>query len=199
MPGFALLLRATPSSQGMHQPINPPLGLRLGAFSLTTHCFLRHAFLATAFWCYDCITGRGAGVLPQVFCVCFLRWEGIPSVILSTAHFLLHCAAPVRKRLLAPCLEAIAPWAMHHHHATRYAPHSAAHISHAVPSSKREGTHTGQKPCEPRAGHAAECSAEHSSSDQQSTKGARFLQVQGSDLERSSCAGPLRSWSRASC
>ena len=47
------------------------------------------------------------------------RWEGIPSVILSTAHFLLHCEAAVRKGLLVPCLEAILPWTMHHHHATR--------------------------------------------------------------------------------
>ena len=47
------------------------------------------------------------------------RWEGIPSVILSTAHFLLHCEAAVRKRLLVPILEAIVPWTMHHHHATR--------------------------------------------------------------------------------
>ncbi len=56
-----------------------------------------------------------------VLLVCLSRWEGIPSVILSTAHFLLHCEAAVRGRLLVPVLEASLPWTMHHHHATRQA------------------------------------------------------------------------------
>ena len=55
----------------------------------------------------------------ELLIVPFCRWEGIPSVILSTAHFLLHCEAAARKALLVPCLEAILPWTMHHHHATR--------------------------------------------------------------------------------
>ena len=49
------------------------------------------------------------------------RWEGTPSAILSTAHFLVHCEAPVRARLLLPSLLAIMPWTMHHHNATRQA------------------------------------------------------------------------------
>lgn len=40
-------------------------------------------------------------------------------MILSTAHFLLQCEAPVRQGLLVPVLEAMVPWTMHHHHATR--------------------------------------------------------------------------------
>ena len=51
-------------------------------------------------------------------------------MILSTAHFLLHCAAPVRVQLLATCLETMVPWAMHHHHATRCSPHLAVLASH---------------------------------------------------------------------
>lgn len=44
-------------------------------------------------------------------------------MILSTAHFLLRCDASVRRRLLVPVLEAVVPWTMHHHHATRQAIH----------------------------------------------------------------------------
>ena len=40
-------------------------------------------------------------------------------MILSIAHFLLHCEAAVRGRLLVPVLEASLPWTMHHHHVTR--------------------------------------------------------------------------------
>ena len=42
-------------------------------------------------------------------------------MILSTAHFLLRCDALVHGRLLVPVLEAMVPWTMHHHHATRQA------------------------------------------------------------------------------
>ena len=42
-------------------------------------------------------------------------------MILSAAHFLLRCDASVHRRLLVPILEAMVPWTMHHHHATRQA------------------------------------------------------------------------------